>query len=263
VIDRLVVSLDLEVETDRVLPWIRFLAQAADVEVDLLTVSSPGMDPFPDRAELAERAKALGLDQEPLLTVEHSNDVPAALVSHLEAVPSAVLCMASHARSALRALVVGSVTTAVLERTPRPVFLVGRASSAAPLIDQLVVCVGADPESVAVADLADEWLTTFPMPALVAAVGPADDRSLLTDGVEAVAADLGGRGHEAAVHLIDATDPGRALGAFLGEAPGRMAATVTHARRGLSRIAHGSVTGDLLRSTTAPVLVRHATTTSS
>ena len=123
----IVVPLDLEPGGDRALPVAAALARTAGVGLELVTVSSPHLDEATDRHELRRRAVKYGDPAQPALTyVLHDNDPAAALVAFLADRPSALVVMATRARSRFGELLLGSVSEELLTHTEHPVLVVGR-----------------------------------------------------------------------------------------------------------------------------------------
>jgi nucleotide-binding universal stress UspA family protein len=123
----IVVPLDLEPGGDRALPVAAALARAADIGLELVTVSSPELDDAADLHELRRRAVKYGDPARPAATyVLHDNEPAAALVAFLADRPGALVVMSTRARSRLGELLLGSVSEELLTHTQHPVLVVGR-----------------------------------------------------------------------------------------------------------------------------------------
>jgi nucleotide-binding universal stress UspA family protein len=158
----LIVAVDLTEDGDRSLGLADELARLGPVPVELVTVSSPGVDADVDTFELRRRAAAHGWPPD-CCTILHSNDVAAALLAHMGQRPDGLLVMATTAKGPAASLVLGSVTEEVLRHYTRPVLLVGphvppQLSLGRPT---LVACVEASGIANEAVPTIVDWMTTF------------------------------------------------------------------------------------------------------
>lgn len=128
------------------------IAWALDVPVQLVTVQSPGVDELATRLELEGLAAVIADRRRPPLVLE-SNDVASALLEE-SARLRALLCMSTHARSALGSLVLGSTTAAVAERSKDPVVLVGPRATPMDRLDRVIVAGPGDDRAGLALDVA-------------------------------------------------------------------------------------------------------------
>ena len=128
------------------------VAWALDVPVQLVTVVSPGIEKLESRLELEALAAVVTDSARPPLVLE-SNDVACALVEE-SARQRALLCMSTHARTALGSLVLGSTSAGVSGRAKDPVVLVGPNAVPMDRLDALVVASPADDRAASALDAA-------------------------------------------------------------------------------------------------------------
>jgi len=182
----IVVPVDLEPDGDRALPLAGALASAADLPLELVSVSSPHMPEVSDRLELEARARAAA--DRWSVTLLHDNDVVAALDAFVADRPGALVLMATRARSALGRRLLGSVTEGLLCRLSQPMLLVGPHVELSELVDRPGLLIGVDggPATEAVLPAVAAWMRTFdgPPPWLVEVSDAGADR------VEAERADV-------------------------------------------------------------------------
>jgi nucleotide-binding universal stress UspA family protein len=144
--DTIVVPVDLSPASLHAVDAAVRFARAWTVPIELVTVSSPGIDPATTEAELRRITAEVDAPLRPLVTLA-SNDVPGALTAHLHTLTRPLLCMATHGRTALGTAVLGSTAHAILEAVDVPVVLVGPRCVAPGEVAEIVVAVepGTDP----------------------------------------------------------------------------------------------------------------------
>jgi nucleotide-binding universal stress UspA family protein len=113
---------------------LTLIAVAAPLRLPIATgtyvAPLPGEDDLVRQAErTVERAEALVPEDIPVSTVVRRGPVAKAIVERIEAGEHDLVIMGSHGRGPVRSLVLGSVSNAVLARSPVPVLIV-RGSSA-------------------------------------------------------------------------------------------------------------------------------------
>lgn len=226
----IVVALDLEEQGDRSLPFVQRLALAANVPVELLTATSPGMQQGVDLFELERRTKTLG-DVDCRFEVRERDDVVEAILEFLEPRPRALLALATHARWLLGQHLVGSVSEDVLARRDRPTLLFGPAAqwrgSGYGEVPSLVIGVHPTSSPEAVLAAAGEWVVTFGgapiwLVEVVDAAAPGDATcQRAQQRLRDLATDLGARGLEAQARVVASAHPADGLIEFsdrLGDA---------------------------------------------
>ena len=147
---KLIVPLDTSGIAELALDPTEALARRLHVPVELVIVSSPGMDVTEDRCYLDKLAAGLQCDVGELRTAQ-SNDVASVLVD-LADDPGALLCMSTRGQGRLAAML-GSVATAVVRHARHPVLLFGPAARAATTFDTVMACIepGSDRSHAALA----------------------------------------------------------------------------------------------------------------
>jgi len=117
------VPLDLTADADRAIAPAVVLARRLDAALELVVVSSPGLDHLDDEYELQARAaQHVGLRAS--TTVLESDDPVAALAPYF-ADGERLVCMASHGRGRLGDAFIPSVTFSLVHGTHRPALVVG------------------------------------------------------------------------------------------------------------------------------------------
>jgi nucleotide-binding universal stress UspA family protein len=158
----IVVALDLGANGDRALPIVRRLAERSQVPVELLTVSSPGVDDAVDTYELRRRTTANGWPKD-WYAIEHSNHPATAILDHLERSRGALLVMATSAEPLIKGRLFGNVVEKVLSELDEPVLLVGpRAPDVFPeAASTLVACIDHTDVADAAIPAITRWTRTF------------------------------------------------------------------------------------------------------
>lgn len=251
--DSLIVPHDLSGVADRALPIIGRLARRGGLGVRLVTTASPGLDPTLDRRELASHSRRIyGCPVTPV--VLESNEPAKDLAEFAGRYPSALICLATHGRTAIGELVVGSMTDDVLHHHSGPVLVVGpRVDHDALLSDNLLVCIDKFALESSLLEVAHAWQSTFGgrVELFEAVVGMA------STGRPAPTAELR-QAHSlnptAATTVVESHDPVRAI-LDAASASNSVIALASHLRRGLDRAVLGSVAWEVVRWSPTPVLV--------
>lgn len=226
----IVVPLDLDEQGDRSLPFVRRLALAASVPVELLTVTSPHMPHGVDLFELEQRTKKLD-DVNCRFEVREQDDAAETIIEFLEPRPRALLAMATHARWVVGQHLLGSVSEEVLGRRVRPTLLFGPGAhwrgTGYGEVPSLVVGLSPATNPDPVLAAAGEWVVTFGGAPIwlvevvdAAAIGDPACRDA-QQRVRDLAASLRVRGLEAQARVVASGHPADALVEFsdrLGDA---------------------------------------------
>jgi nucleotide-binding universal stress UspA family protein len=131
IIQSILVPVDLSEDADRALPVAAALARQMPVPLRSVTVTSPGIRPTADEAEVRQHARRAGVVLDGV-RLSYDEDVTGGILAQRDA-DQALLCCATHARNRLvDALVGGSVSDDVSDRCPEPVVLVGPGVRAEP-----------------------------------------------------------------------------------------------------------------------------------
>lgn len=258
VYETIVVPLDDASTSRHAIATAVLLARAWTVPVQLVMVVSPGINPL--EATLALERAADEVDapvRRPVVLAD--NDVAEALSAH--AGTHALICMATHGRSAIGSAVLGSVTREVLAKAEAPVLLVGpRCVPSSELRD---ICVAVRPGSAFSAraiSFAIEWARTSN--ARLHLVGALSGVEVLAVGDDEERAELGAlaqrcrdAGVAASWRLVEGDDIASRVLEAAAEVSASMLVVATHGRGPLARLALGSVAQQLVRRAPCPVLV--------
>lgn len=122
----IVVPLDETELAERAVPAAASLAQLTGAELELVMVNASGPPSVEEEAYLDEQRASLPERLRVRHRAVHRDvDVPEAIVAEALASPDPVVVMATHGRSAIGELVLGSVADAVIRRSPVPVVAIG------------------------------------------------------------------------------------------------------------------------------------------
>lgn len=226
-------------------------AQRVKVPIDLLVVGSPGLEAH-DRAELHFEADRLSSPVGDLLVLT-GDDVADTIERCVLDRPSVQLWMATHGRSRIGGLVLGSAAEAIIHSSPRPTVLVGPHAAGR----------AADgPVALFVADLA-------PPPSLLAAAAWWSERLSCLLRVVIVTTSPGSppaRNHllgeqlrraglTAEMDSLHCEDPAEAMSRYVEVQNVQLPAMTTHARSGIRRALAGTVTMAVVHRAPCPALV--------
>ncbi len=268
----IVVPLDGSVPSRRALPFAAKLARSTGSPVHFVHVPAESSGPAPDPGEesLLELAARLYAGFEPPsspLTVELEPADPAAAVVDYAATASFIV-LGSHGRGGLHAKAFGSVADRIIRGAPCPVLVVpGVDPAPSPEIRTLVVALGPSREAEAgLAVARDLGATMSARLVLVRVVSPPPPRSeadVLYQGTEGALEELEAA---ASLYLTETAragedtivlrgDPEAAL-AELAESNDDALLVLTSTGKGvLRRFLVGTVSEDLRRSLSRPVLI--------
>lgn len=186
-------------------------------------------------------------------------DVTATSVAaHLAATPveGEVVCMATHGRTRLGALVLGSVADAVVRRTGAPVLLVGPRREPVDLGRPVVAALDGSERDTSVVATAATWARALGVDLVLTTVvtAPSEPLTWVTaDEVLAAAADeADGLGVRAVVDPVAAGDP---VVGLLAAADGAGCVVIGSRRRSAVQAVASSTVHDLVRRSPVPVLV--------
>ena len=154
--ESLIVPLDESPRSRRALEVAVALATQTGARIDLLEVTSPGLDTVDDETWLDEVAADLGAHAGSRTVVE-SDDVIAAITDAQAANPRSLVCMGTHARTGVAELVLGGYAGEVLRTATRPVLLVGPHAEVPPKFDVVQVCVDGSAEAAGILPAAEAF----------------------------------------------------------------------------------------------------------
>ena len=262
---KIIVPLDGSQEAELALPHARMLAGPDPV---MLLSSIWHGEPIAPRAYLEDRAARLA--GEPTETKVVLDEVPSdAIAAAARDATPAMVCMATHGRSTLGEIMLGSAAEAVTRATTDPVMLVGpKAAFDHRRFDARNLVVAVDGAGTA-ADLIPAaatfaarhrlhlWTIEAISPAPYPFVANADIPSAPHQGpgLDAAVELLGRDGRSTETKLLIAVDPADAIITFADELPASFVVVGNHARHGLARVALGSTAMRVVHRCPCPVLV--------
>lgn len=226
------------------------------VAVDPLAV--PLIDPHGSLAELSAETTD-GVSSAPAAPVSTRVDVTTTSVAaHLAQAPAdgEVVCMATHGRTRLGALVLGSVADAVVRRATEPVLLIGPRTEPTDLGRPVVAAVDGSERDAGVVATAAGWARALGVDLVLTTVvtAPSEPVTWVTaDEVLAAAVDQAeALGVRATADPVAAGDPLTGLLAAIG---GAGCVVLGSRRRSALRSLVSSTVHDLVRRSPVPVLV--------
>ena len=285
---KILVPLDGSTLSEGVLPYVRLLARACRIPVELLHIHDPAqlkaLGPEQSRQYLQKISASFSGTTDVTCTVEPGN--PADKIVELAAVqPDILIAMATHGYSGLQRWLLGSVAEKVLHRATKHLLLVrptGENSGEARLSTVLVPLDGSElaervlPAVTSVAaglklkvvlvrvlvriffqppeTVVPVFGTHLPNQKEIWAEASAAATGYLNEKVEQLRAE--GLADVSSV-LIDGSAEGAAGGILdlVGKTPDNLVAMTTHGKSGLGRWVIGSVTERVVRHSFTPVLV--------
>lgn len=257
----IVVPLDWSAFAERALAPAAALARPLGGSIELVMVSSPGVDPNDDGRYLARLAAEV---EGPAAswTLLEGNDVGAALREHLARRPDGLVCMATHGRGGIARAVLGSTAEAVVRHSDRPVLLVGPSSRVDEETKIVLACVdptaeasrrAVEPALALASELgATTWLLEVQPPGTEAA---RDGDVVEGADLAGLAADARRRAAEVEWLVEHEAEPSRGILEAAASVHAGVIVMMTRARRGLARSVLGSVTERVVRHAPCPVLV--------
>jgi nucleotide-binding universal stress UspA family protein len=188
--------------------------------------------------------------------------------------PDGILCMATRGKGAIRAAVLGSVSTKIVCNSTQPLILVGPHCRTALLPAErgrLLVCSDGSELSDSIVPVAATWCDRLRLePWLTEVVGPDEDpepahrphRNREVEAAEARLAALATGLHtstsQAGTRVLHGA-PGRSIPWLAERLPAALIALATHGHSGLTRITMGSVASEVVRHAPCPVLIARPT----
>jgi nucleotide-binding universal stress UspA family protein len=170
-----------------------------------------------------------------------------------------VACMASHGRSGVGQVLLGSVAEDAVRISGTPFALVGPDCDTTASFAGGPLVMGHDGSAVAdeIVPVVARWATALDIPVVVVEVQDEDSAehtpSPAVVGAAGQSKDLG-----AAVEIetLAGDDPAEAILGFADRRSASLVALSTHGRTGLDRVTLGSVAASVVRASTCPVLVQ-------
>lgn len=185
------------------------------------------------------------------------------LMRVIQASPDAMVCMATHARTAIGDILLGSVASDILNRSDTPVVLTGPQFSAdwqGPLQTLLVCLDGSALSEAIIAPAAALAKTTGASLMLIQVQSPdVHHTALAQDAAESgylqsKAAEIRrDHGFEVNWDVLHGKDPGKTIAEYVAGYPGAMVAMTTHGHTGIRKLTVGSVARDVVHAINCPV----------
>lgn len=267
---RLLVPIDGSPIAESVLPYALGICRATQSQLTLVRV----VDDNDQHARASGYVDALAAKFEADgRCVSADGDVASALVKEAARVPGTLIAMATHGRSGMLGVLLGSVAMKVLRAGQRPVMLYRPPEGFAegqtdPIkIERVVAPMDSTPSAESIGKQAGElarWLgarlvvvSVLDPNAIASSGAPAGDL-LESSYVQSRAADLGKQyGVEFSWEVLHDDKPDQAIANFVGKERGTMLAMVTRANAApVAAALLGSVTTSSLRRAGVPVLIR-------
>jgi nucleotide-binding universal stress UspA family protein len=254
-----IVPLDRSSETEAAIQHAATLAQQAEAQLELLTVTTSDGDTNTAHDYLSDTAERHGVKAN--LTTTHTDDTTATILeaaSH----PDTLLCMRTHARGPIGEIALGSVSQDIVRHNPHPLVLVGPNCGPAPeRYSSLIVALDGSPLAEKVLPIAADWsahlhLTPWLFQVLPAPT-PLESGSTdiyETNYVHRHAQELARQGVPTEWETARDRNPHAAICRFAQTRPNALIALTTHGRSGLSRLALGSIALQTAHHATVPVL---------
>lgn len=250
------------------------LSSKLEVQAHLVSVVPSEADSVERYNQLRSLAQEHGLkDAELSVRVAEPNEPSVAdsdgpLMFMVRQNPEALFCLATHARSAIGDVLIGSVASEVLHQAKRPVVLTGPQFSAdwqGP-IETVMVCLdGSETAESILAPAAELAVQTGAHLMLLQVIDPRSGNAVLNADVsesgylQSQASELRAKYHVSADwDVLHGANPARAIAQYVASYPNAMIAMTTHGRTGFKKLGYGSVMRDLLHRVHCPVYVLQA-----
>lgn len=233
-------------KTRTVVSW---LAARLDCQVEYVYVSAPDATSGEDVADFATNVLAqvaVGIDARARVLV--TDDVAATVV---DVCRDRLTCMETHASAFRHGTFVDSFAAAILATSNAPVVLVGPSFDGSAPLDctGLSIAVAGEDHESGLVDAAMVWASALHLPAGVIHVDQPGDGPVGNQNSERERS----LWNPLAVTRVDAPTDALAT-AILDRAGDSWVGVGTHARRGLDRIAEGSIAFDIVALATTPVI---------
>lgn len=265
----IVVPLDGSASAERALRVGYAVAERAGAEVVAMRVRTHTDDQVDDLEGDLRAAVERFTDSAPtsLLVVDGA---PADRILEAAVRPDTLICMASHSRTGLNRLVLGSVAEEVVRRSGSPVVVVGPNGGSVPLRSErahLVLCTDGSPAAETAIPATSSLVRTLGLTCdVVHATAPDEDVSLellpapvpvrrwAERACQQCVDALGSTGISATPHVLFG-DPAGTIAGHARATHASFVAVATHGRTGLARATLGSTAADIVRLSPCPVVV--------
>ena len=190
------------------------------------------------------------------VAVVDTDDPAAGVVGLLRDRGDAGLVMATHGRGVLGAAALGGVAQEIVRVAGAPVLLVGRACDEHPgWRGPVLVCHDGSAAAGAALAPAQAWAAALGVPIEAVHVFHPLDVSISDASAAAIDATRGVLGPDVRSHVLRSYRPADAIHDVAEEVGASLVVMSTHGRTGLARVALGSVTTAVVRTSLCPVLV--------
>jgi nucleotide-binding universal stress UspA family protein len=250
------VPLDFGRDADRALPVAASLARRIGARLDVVSLTSPGIDPVHHMAEARAHARVMAVDISKI-HIRHDDDVVAGVLA-VAAEDDAVLCCATHARGRLGEWLLQSVSADIVRRSTSPVVLVGPAVEIEqrPAFTEIVACVHRSPLTARIASTAATWSRLLDVKVrLLDVVDRRADMPAAWEPTKRLASTLTHLGIETMPEVLVADDAAGAILHTAGHLGGPLLIVGAHDHTDVDHPALGRVSLDVVRRSPYPVVV--------
>lgn len=264
--EQIIVPLDRSEFAENALPIARSLTTAFGAQLELIHVAFTH-SPSEEQAYLEAIASSMRIENV-VTHVERGWPVPV-LAELVRSRSNPIVCLATHGRTGVGGLVLGSVADELLPQVTGPLVMTGPGCdpNRRRQLDaggaELLVCFDGSEVSASIASLATAWAHALQLMIRVAIVLHRDgtflgnlDATVPKQRAYAFTEQLAASGVPATLDLLDGLDPARAIAAHAASLPVALVMTSTHGSGGLRRTALGSIALRIAHHAPCPVVVR-------
>ncbi len=232
------------------------LARAVGADITLLTAGSAGVDLPHVAAAVETAALAEPLDVEFVGIDDEHPSTADAILGYVEGVDNHILIMGSHGRGGLLTVLLGSVSGEIIEKSRKPVLLIGPKARSSDTYTRVIACVDGSEFAEKIVREAEAWAKALDIPLwLVEVVDPDPNLGTIeTNYVHNVARRLKDDGVALEWDVLHSRNPAKAILDWVGDDAGVLLALATHGRTGLRRVLLGSVVADVIHGASGPVI---------
>ena len=254
----ILVPLDLSSDADRALPVADALARRIGARLDVVSVTSAGIDVSHDIAEVHWHARAMGVEVGGV-HIRHDDDVVGGVLAET-ASDDALLCCATHARGRWGELLFQNASADIIRRSTRPVLLVGPGTEivAPPRFTEVLACVDGSAATPHVASTAAMWGRLLETKVHVIEVVDdqrLDDTISMWPPAERVASTLNDLGIDTTWELVDSAHPVQAIVSNARQLGSPLLVMGAHGHTDVKHPALGRVSVAVVHDSPHPVLV--------
>jgi nucleotide-binding universal stress UspA family protein len=250
------VPLDFSFDADRALPVAESLATRIGATLDVVSLTSPGIDPVHDMAEARAHAGRIGVGVD-AIHIRHDDDVVGGVLA-MVAADDAVLCCATHARGQLGEWLFHSASAELVRRSAEPLVLVGPETrlDPRPTFTDVLACVDGSSLTPRIASAAAAWSRLLEAKVrLLRVVHDQSDLASARSGTQRLASTFTRLGVDAVSEVILAGDPAQAILRAAGDLASPLLVLGAHDHREVEHPALGRVALAVVRDAPHPVLV--------